>query len=107
MDSWLSFSINFAYVGMLLSLVLVFIRLIKGPTLADRVVALDLIAFITVGFIAVHTLASGQKSLLDVAITLGLVAFLGTIAFAGFIAKRNQQQNEADNHESLEQGGES
>ncbi|GAL34022.1 Na(+) H(+) antiporter subunit F [Vibrio maritimus] len=107
MDSWLSFSINFAYVGMLFSLVLVFIRLIKGPTLADRVVALDLIAFITVGFIAVHTLDSGQKSLLDVAITLGLVAFLGTIAFAGFIAKQNQQQNEAENQKKLEQGGKS
>lgn len=107
MDSWLSFSINFAYVGMLFSLVLVFIRLIKGPTLADRVVALDLIAFITVGFIAVHTLASGQKSLLDVAITLGLVAFLGTIAFAGFIAKQNQQQNDAENKNNLEHGGES
>ena len=35
-----------------LSLVLSIIRLVKGPTLADRVVALDLIAFITVGFIS-------------------------------------------------------
>ncbi|GAM59017.1 Na(+) H(+) antiporter subunit F [Vibrio ishigakensis] len=30
---------------------------------------------------------SGQKALLDIAITLGLVAFLGTIAFARYIAK--------------------
>ncbi|MCG9677623.1 monovalent cation/H+ antiporter complex subunit F [Vibrio sp. Isolate24] len=86
-------SITFAYLGLLLSVVMAFIRLILGPTLADRVVALDLIAFITIGFIAVYTLDSGQASLLDVAITLGLVAFLGTIAFARLIFKRKEDMS--------------
>ncbi|AIW22194.1 cation:proton antiporter [Vibrio coralliilyticus] len=88
MSDWLQASTKIAYTGLLLSVVMAFIRLILGPTLADRVIALDLIAFITVGFIAVYTLDSGQQSLLDVAITLGLVAFLGTIAFARLIFKR-------------------
>ncbi|WP_437114637.1 cation:proton antiporter [Vibrio coralliilyticus] len=88
MSDWLQASTTIAYIGLLLSVVMAFIRLILGPTLADRVIALDLIAFITVGFIAVYTLDSGQQSLLDVAITLGLVAFLGTIAFARLIFKR-------------------
>ncbi|WP_437115118.1 cation:proton antiporter [Vibrio coralliilyticus] len=88
MSDWLQASTTIAYTGLLLSVVMAFIRLIVGPTLADRVIALDLIAFITVGFIAVYTLDSGQQSLLDVAITLGLVAFLGTIAFARLIFKR-------------------
>ncbi|NOH38894.1 cation:proton antiporter [Vibrio coralliilyticus] len=87
-SDWLQASTKIAYTGLLLSVVMAFIRLILGPTLADRVIALDLIAFITVGFIAVYTLDSGQQSLLDVAITLGLVAFLGTIAFARLIFKR-------------------
>lgn len=87
-SDWLQTSTTIAYIGLLLSVVMAFIRLILGPTLADRVIALDLIAFITVGFIAVYTLDSGQQSLLDVAITLGLVAFLGTIAFARLIFKR-------------------
>ncbi|MBN3492469.1 cation:proton antiporter [Vibrio neptunius] len=87
-DGLLQVSTTIAYVGLLFSIVMAFIRLILGPTLADRVIALDLIAFITVGFIAVYTLDSGQSSLLDVAITLGLVAFLGTIAFARLIFKR-------------------
>lgn len=86
--SWLQVSITFAYIGLLLSAVMAFIRLVLGPTLADRVIALDLISFVTVGFIAVYTLDSGQQSLLDIAITLGLVAFLGTIAFARLIFKR-------------------
>ncbi len=88
MDNLLQYSLNLAYVGLLLSVGMALIRLVLGPTLADRIVALDLISFVTVGFIAVYTLDSGQKALLDVAITLGLVAFLGTIAFARLILKR-------------------
>ncbi|AJR05632.1 cation:proton antiporter [Photobacterium gaetbulicola] len=88
MADLLQVSIQLSYIGLIISLVLAFIRLILGPTLADRVVALDLISFVTIGFIAVYTLDSGQKSLLDVAITLALVAFLGTIAFARLITKQ-------------------
>ncbi|MDF2153842.1 cation:proton antiporter [Vibrio sp. CAU 1672] len=92
MNEFLSLSISLAYLGLLVSFVLSFVRLTRGPTLADRVVALDLIAFLTIGFIAVYTLDSGQKSLLDIAITLGLVAFLGTIAFARFIAAQKTKK---------------
>ncbi|MDV5170116.1 monovalent cation/H+ antiporter complex subunit F [Photobacterium rosenbergii] len=88
MTDFLQVSIQLSYIGLIISLVLAFMRLILGPTLADRVVALDLISFVTIGFIAVYTLDSGQKSLLDVAITLALVAFLGTIAFARLITKQ-------------------
>lgn len=88
MDNLLQHCLNLAYAGLLLSVGMALIRLVLGPTLADRIVALDLISFVTVGFIAVYTLDSGQKALLDVAITLGLVAFLGTIAFARLILKR-------------------
>jgi len=90
-SSWLSISITFAYAGLLLSFIMAFLRLILGPTLADRVVALDLISFITIGFITVYTLDSGEEALLDIAITLGLVAFLGTIAFARLIVKRMEK----------------
>ncbi|CAM3047708.1 cation:proton antiporter [Vibrio mytili] len=92
MDSWLQICIVFAYGGLLLSAALALVRLTLGPTLADRVVALDLISFVTIGFIAVYTLDSKQESLLDIAITLGLVAFLGTIAFARLIAKREGEE---------------
>jgi len=83
-------SINLAYGGLLLSFILAFIRLAIGPTFADRVVALDLIAFLTIGFVAVYTIESQQKAFLDIAITLALVAFLSTVAFARFIFKANE-----------------
>lgn len=53
MDNSLPLAIHFAYLGLLLSLAMAFIRLVLGPSLADRVVALDLISFITIGFIVV------------------------------------------------------
>ncbi|NVD08676.1 cation:proton antiporter [Vibrio sp. JPW-9-11-11] len=81
-------SIYFAYLGLMVSIAMALTRLVIGPTLADRVVALDVIAFITIGFIAVFTLESGQEALLDIAITLGLVAFLGTVVLARLIVKQ-------------------
>lgn len=81
-------SVYFAYFGLIVSIAMALLRLVRGPTLADRVVALDVIAFITIGFIAVFTLESGQEALLDIAITLGLVAFLGTVVFARLIVKQ-------------------
>ncbi|WP_422447937.1 MULTISPECIES: cation:proton antiporter [unclassified Endozoicomonas] len=90
------FATHFAFVGLLASLVLAFIRLCKGPSLADRVIALDLIAFITIGFIGVFTIYSNATAFMDIAITLALVAFLSTIAFARFIMRVPLSQSRAD-----------
>lgn len=75
--------------GMLiLTLILSFIRLTIGPSLPDRVVALDLIGSTVAGIIAVYAVANLQPVFVDVAIVMALVIFLGTIAFARFIEKR-------------------
>lgn len=70
------------------ALVLAFTRLVRGPTLADRVVALDLIAVLSVGFIAMYALDNDQPVFLDAGIVLALVAFLGTVAFARYLERR-------------------
>jgi multicomponent Na+:H+ antiporter subunit F len=69
--------------GLLLALV----RLVKGPTLPDRVVALDLMASHAVAILVVHALAYDERGLLHPALVLALVAFLGTVAFARYIEK--------------------
>ena len=69
------------------SMFLAFLRLLRGPTLPDRVVALDLIALLSIGFIAIYDITTSDAVFLDVAIALGLVAFLGTIAFARYIER--------------------
>lgn len=89
MTDLLTWAIQITYVGLLLSMAMSMVRLVVGPTLADRVVSLDLLAFLVIAFIAAHTIDSGVSSYLDIAITLGLVAFLGTIAFARYIMQSN------------------
>ena len=70
---------------MLAGLALTVIRLLRGPTLPDRVIALDLITMMLVAFLGLFTLATGVNAYLDVAISLALVGFFGTVAFARFI----------------------
>jgi multicomponent Na+:H+ antiporter subunit F len=76
--------VAFGLIGMAMFLAL--LRVVRGPTLPDRVVALDLMATLAMGFIALYAVTTGQAIFLDVAIALALIAFLGTVAFAYFIA---------------------
>src|SRR4029450_3783927 len=66
------------------ALLVAFIRLVKGPTLPDRVVAMDLIGVLVVGLIVVLAGRSGVRATLDAAIVIALVGFLGTIAYATY-----------------------
>lgn len=72
---------------LLLALFLALARLVRGPSLPDRVVALDLVAGIVVGMIATFTVAGSQPVFLDAAIVVALIAFLGTVAFAYYLGK--------------------
>ena len=61
------------------------VRLVRGPTLPDRVVALELITTIFVGVVAVWAIVSRQTVYLDVGIVLALVGFLSAVAFARYM----------------------
>ena len=69
-------------------LLLAFTRLVLGPSLPDRVVALDVIATIGVGIITAYAILNEQPVLVDAAIVLGLIVFLGTVAFARYLERR-------------------
>ena len=58
-------------------------RLFRGPTAADRILAIDLLAVITAAAILLHALATGQPVFLDVVVVLGVIVFFGTVALAG------------------------
>lgn len=77
--------VNIAWLaGAVLSagMVLSFVRLVRGPSLADRVVAVDALATMAVGALVVIAVVTGQGLLLDIALAIALVVFLGTIAMA-------------------------
>ena len=71
-----------------LAFLLAFIRLVKGPSLADRVVSFDLMATIGIAFIAMYAIATDQGVFLDVATVVALMAFLATIAFAYYMRRK-------------------
>jgi multicomponent Na+:H+ antiporter subunit F len=83
---------NISFVMLIAAMVLTFARLLRGPTLPDRVVALDLFALITTGFLLVYAIDTEQQVLLDVAIVMALIAFLGTVAFAQYIERRARDE---------------
>ena len=60
-------------------------RVIAGPTLPDLILALDMLVAIAIGFIAVIAIKTGFMLYVDIAIALGLVGFLATVAFARFV----------------------
>lgn len=70
------------------SVLLVFVRIFKGPSIVDRVVGLDLLITIGIGIITVYSIRQKEELLLDVAIILALIAFLGTVAFSYYIEKQ-------------------
>lgn len=76
-----------ALLVLMISAVLAFIRLVRGPQGADRVVALDLISVLIVAFLAAYAVYADDTSFLDVAIAYALVAFLGTVALARFLLR--------------------
>ena len=69
-------------------------RLLTGPTLADRVVALDLVSMLLVVFLVLFRMLSGVGAYIYVAIALALVSFLGTVAFAHYIDRTTGDSDE-------------
>jgi multicomponent Na+:H+ antiporter subunit F len=68
-----------------LSIFLATFRLLRGPTLPDRVVALDLIATLAVGVIGIYAIREEEPIFLLVGIVMALVVFVGTVAFAYYL----------------------
>jgi len=64
-------------------------RVVAGPTLPDRILALDTLSGTAIGFIAVLAVKTGFSLYIDIAISLGLVGFLATVAFARFVMSRS------------------
>ena len=82
------------------ALALVVARIVRGPTLPDRILALDTLVAVGIGFIAAIGVKTRFYLYIDIAIALGLVGFLATVAFARFVLVRG----EADASEPGQEG---
>jgi multicomponent Na+:H+ antiporter subunit F len=66
---------------------LTFVRLLKGPTLPDRVIAIDLIGVLMVCILVVTAAGTAQQAFLDVAMVVALISFVGTVAYSRYIER--------------------
>jgi multicomponent Na+:H+ antiporter subunit F len=74
-----------------LAMILAFVRLIRGPDLPDRVVALDLMTTIGVAVCGVYAVTMDKLLYLDVAIVMALITFVGTLALARYLEEKSKR----------------
>ena len=74
---------------LILSSLLVLFRVLKGPTAADRIVAIDIFGILIVGLCAVLSIATGRSWYIDIGIAWGLQSFIGTLALAKYLEGRS------------------
>ena len=68
-----------------LAVLLTLIRLVRGPSLPDRILAVDMLTTLSISLVGVIALRSGVLFYLDIAIAICLVGFLATIALARYV----------------------
>jgi multicomponent Na+:H+ antiporter subunit F len=65
-------------------------RMVRGPSFADRFVALDMLTAVAVGFAALTALSTGRGAFLDIALGVSLINFVATAAFAVFLERKRK-----------------
>jgi len=85
---FLEFTLVGVKIVLAISFVLVVFRIVRGPELPDRVVALDVLNSVVVGILIVDAVATKQATFLPVGLVLALLAFLGTVAFSYYLEWR-------------------
>ena len=93
---FLDTAIYLSFWMVMLSLAVGFIRLARGPGLANRVVALDMMTINIIAVCGVSAVGTGVVALLDVALVLALVGFLATVALARYAERRDLRNQEDD-----------
>ncbi|MGD9932112.1 MAG: monovalent cation/H+ antiporter complex subunit F [Dehalococcoidia bacterium] len=76
--------------GLSVALALTAWRLAKGPTMVDRIVAIDVLASIGVGLLLLTSIEREEPALVDVALLVALVSFVAVIAFAQALPGRGR-----------------
>jgi multisubunit Na+/H+ antiporter MnhF subunit len=92
-EGFLDLCVTLGFVMVMTALVVGFVRLAIGPSLADRVVALDMMTTIIIVFCGIFAVATREASFLDVAIVLALIGFLATVALARYAERRFEREN--------------
>lgn len=81
-------TLTLSFAMLMIAFALAFARVVKGPTARDRIVALDLIASITMGFILVYSVLVNKAIYFDIVIVISLISFIGTVATSTYLKQK-------------------
>ncbi|MDN7242080.1 Na(+)/H(+) antiporter subunit F1 [Planococcus sp. N028] len=73
----------------LLAIILALYRIIRGPSMPDRVVALDMIGVNLISGVAVFSVVLSTHAFLEVILIVGILAFISTIALSRFVERKD------------------
>jgi multicomponent Na+:H+ antiporter subunit F len=79
--------IQIALLCLALSMVGLIYRVIKGPAISDRVIALDAMGINLVAIVALTSMVLKTHAFLEVILLIGILAFIGTVAFSKYLEK--------------------
>ncbi len=85
----LTYALYIAFGAVGLTMVLSLVRLLKGPYLGDRVLALDTIAINAVALIVLYGIAHETQMYFEGALLIAMLGFVSTVAFARFLLRRD------------------
>jgi multicomponent Na+:H+ antiporter subunit F len=85
--SIISISLVISIAILCICLILTLVRFIIGPSLPDRVVALDVFAANVLAVLALYSALVGVEVFLDIALALSLIAFVGSMSFAYYLVR--------------------
>lgn len=88
MSAWTA---TIVFTLLLLALLATCIRLIRGPSMADRVVALELVASVLIGMLSMYAVYYQVPQALDVAMVLALTGFLAAIGVSRYLVRRSDR----------------
>lgn len=67
----------------------ILIRVVRGPSVADRIVAIDILGILIIGICAILAIALDRSYFIDIGIAWGLQSFIGAMALAKFLEGRS------------------
>ena len=89
-------SVTLAMIMVVLAMLIGLIRLARGPSLADRVVALDMMTAAVIVVCGLYAVRSEAEAFLDIAVALALVSFLSVVALARYAERLDRRSDQDD-----------
>lgn len=84
---FMNIAVIIAFIAVAFSQVMSMVRLVIGPSVGDRILALDTMVVNAIGLIVLLGLAQGTRIYFEVSLIIAMLGFVSTVAYARFILR--------------------